>query len=393
MAATSPRVRLSVTRIHRSNGSRRPAAAVLDWWVEPVPYVPGTPSTGGLFWVRGSAQDAGDRWHWSIFVKVLQSPSRWEHIDDVPEQLRELLLDSFPWRLELDVLASDIARRLPEDVRQPATYDVHEIADDLVAIWMEDVQQTSRAWDLDRFRRAARALGRLAARRRADRAEPFRPGDPMSRSPGYALRYYTEGRVLHGAVEPLRDDAMWGHPTLAAALAATHDVELRSDYIAASRRIPELLNSLDTLPQTYVHGDASPQNLLVPAAAPDSFVVIDWGFDSPHAIGFDLGQLLIGLIHAGELTAEALPAIHEVILSAYLDGVGAEGMAVSDADVRDGYVGSLVVRSAFTALPIELLQAPAPLGDDVAAASGLWIERVRLTRYLLDLAATLPSRR
>ena len=71
--------------------------------------------------------------------------------------------------------------------------------------------------------------------------------------------------------------------------------------------MPAVLDALDALPQCYQHGDASPQNLLVPEGNPDEFVVIDWGFDCPQAVGFDLGQLLVGLAHAGELAPEALP--------------------------------------------------------------------------------------
>ena len=64
---------------------------------------------------------------------------------------------------------------------------------------------------------------------------------------------------------------------------------------------------MDTLPQALPHGDASPQNLLVPADDPDTFVAIDVSFQNPQAVGFDLGQLLVGLTHAGLLPAAALP--------------------------------------------------------------------------------------
>ena len=41
-------------------------------------------------------------------------------------------------------------------------------------------------------------------------------------------------------------------------------------------RIPAILEGLRTRRQLMIHGDASPQNLLVPAGAPDTFVAIDW---------------------------------------------------------------------------------------------------------------------
>lgn len=56
----------------------------------------------------------------------------------------------------------------------------------------------------------------------------------------------------------------------------------------------------DRLPQTYAHGDASPQNLLLAANEPGTVIVIDWGFGSLVPIGFDLGQLVVGLAHAGK---------------------------------------------------------------------------------------------
>ena len=68
-----------------------------------------------------------------------------------------------------------------------------------------------------------------------------------------------------------------------------------------------MLDALEALPQCYQHGDASPQNLLVPKGKPDEFVVIDWGFDCPQAVGFDLGQLLIGDGQAAN-TAAAITA-------------------------------------------------------------------------------------
>ncbi|TCN44593.1 hypothetical protein EV644_101270 [Kribbella orskensis] len=53
------------------------------------------------------------------------------------------------------------------------------------------------------------------------------------------------------------------------------------------------------------YGDACPQNLLVPADQPDGFVAIDWTASGLVAAGDDLGQLLIGRAHSGELGARS----------------------------------------------------------------------------------------
>jgi hypothetical protein len=86
------------------------------------------------------------------------------------------------------------------------------------------------------------------------------------------------------------------------------------------------------LPQTYQHGDASPQNLLVPADKPDEFVMIDRG--------------------------------------------------VRQEAVRYGYLGSMLARATFTALPLEAFGAQP--SDELAR---LFDQRVRLTRALVDLVS------
>ncbi len=111
-------------------------------------------------------------------------------------------------------------------------------------------------------------------------------------------------------------------------------------------------------------------------------MVIDWGFDCPQAVGFDLGQLLVGLAHAGELAPEALPAVHKVIVKAFLEGLAEEGMDVTEEQVLYGYLGSLCARATFTALPLDQITTP---GD--AATLGLFEDRVQLTRTLVDLVS------
>lgn len=182
------------------------------------------------------------------------------------------------------------------------------------------------------------------------------------------------------AIPALSDDATWQHPLLKAAVCSAGDHGLRTDLMALASRATQVLDQLDQLPQVYQHGDASPQNLLVAADDPDTFVVIDWGFDCPQAVGFDLGQLLIGLGHAGSLEPRDLLGVHEVIADAYTEGLNAAGPVATAEQVRFGYLGSLLLRSAFTALPLE--QFGAPPSEGLAELFG---QRVRLTRFMVDL--------
>ena len=362
-----------------------PGAIVLTARAEPVDYLVGTPSTAALLRVRGTARRTdGSTTDWSAFVKRLQSPRHWEHLEMIPEAFRAEFLENLPWRLEIAVHESDVATHLPDGMRLPDVYLIHDEGDDRATMWMENVAESTDPWDLTRFEHAAYLLGRLAAKRQEHLVQPLMPR-PGITTPGIGLRYYVGGRVTLGTLPALRDDATWRHPLLDAAVWANGEHMLRADMLALAQRIPEVLEALDALPQTYQHGDASPQNLLVPAGEPDTFVVIDWGFDCPQGVGFDLSQLLIGLGHAGILDTDQLRAVHGVIVDAFTEGLNADSRLASAEQVRYGYLGALMLRSAFNALPLELMGMPP--SDEVAE---LFSRRVRLTRFMVDLTRELP---
>ena len=338
-----------------------------------VAYEPVSPATGALLRVTGATADGQP---WSLFLKVLQHPRHWPRLGELPAEIRQPFLEMFSWRGELAAWEPGFADRLPAGLRLPRLYRLDELGDDRVAVWMENVRTLEDPWEPPRFARAARALGRLAARR-SDPAVLAASGLP----PGTGLRYYSRSRVELVGLPTLERDEVWAHPLVAGAV----DGRLRADLRALGARVPELLDRLDALPQALPHGDASPQNLLVPADAPDSFVAIDVSFQNPQAVGFDLGQLLVGLTHAGQLPAAVLPEVHAVLVPAFTDGLRAEGGQASAEEVAWGYVASLVVRAGFTSLPFErLAERPTP------ALAATFRERAALTRAIADLALALP---
>lgn len=187
----------------------------------------------------------------------------------------------------------------------------------------------------------------------------------------------------------LSDDRTWRRSPLTAALAAPGDGDgaLQNDLLELARRVPRLFDMLDELPQVMFHGDASPQNLLPTAKDPDEFVVIDWMLGGLAAVGWDLGQLLIGHAHAGTLRVEEMPALRLALADAYTAGLAEEGVIVDVAAVRAGLDAALVVRGAFTALPLERLSEPS-----TPALRTLIAERLRLTRYLVDVGLAASAR-
>jgi hypothetical protein len=344
----------------------------------PFPYRSGSPATAGLWRVdvrvRGGESVA-------YFVKLLRHVRLWPDLLHIPVEQRDEFASWFPWRYEYELVASGIGALLPAGMRTPALHARREADADHLALWFEFVDQRAAAWaDVD-FVRAARLLGALAARRREGAAANASLPDQARVSPP-GIRRYVGGRVANTFVPLIRGDELWRHPTVAAAMSVSGDGRIVDDLRALADRLPAILDVLDELPRTYAHGDASPQNLLIPASAPDEFVVVDWGMGNLQPVGFDLGQLLVGLAHAGELDPSELPRIHAAILPSYLDGLAGEGFDVAEADVVAGYLGSLVARCALSSLPLELLGGP-PTPPNVA----LFAQRLRLTRALVDLSA------
>jgi hypothetical protein len=351
----------------------------------PIDYDWGSVATAGLW--RVDVTDGGARAA-TFFVKLVRHTRLWPGLSHVPtEEAKAAFIDYYPWHYELDIHESAIEAVLPPGLRTPLLHGVVRPDADHMGLWWEFIDQRTEPWDLADYRRAARLLGQLAARRRAGADVNAALPELARRPQDSALRFYTQARVRTGVLPMLQADGVWRHPVLKEAVRTAGDAALPADMLALGERLPRLLDLLDELPQTYAHGDASPQNLLLPAAEPGTIVVIDWGFGTLLPVGFDLGQLLLGLAHAGLTDVSELPAIDAAIFPAYLDGLAAEDYKVDPAQVRAGYVGGLAARSALCAIPVEKLGQP-----PTEELTQLCADRLRLTRLMLDMARdVLPA--
>jgi hypothetical protein len=355
--------------VMRVMAAAAPGADIAAWTVVADEYPVMTPSTGSLQRVIAT-MTGGQRV--SVFAKTLQSIRHWPAFDTIPEAFRDAAVAGFPWHVEADVYASGLLADLPDGLRSPRLFLVEELGDDRTRLWMEDVAAPSAAWDLARYQMAAHALGRLAGRYPAASIPAELP--PLGMGLGAFFRLRIQSTVL----PPLRSDQIWDHPLARAALAV--DPGLRADLLALADDAPAILDMLDDLPHTLAHWDACPQNLLADPERVDGFVAIDWSFTTAAPVGFDLGQLLAGLAQTGELDPTELPVVHAAIVPAFLEGLQNEGVDADPADVRSGYAGSLLVRSGFTALPLELLGR-----SDETGIADLFAQRARYARFLLDL--------
>jgi hypothetical protein len=333
--------------------------------------------TEAVLRLRGTARPAGDGparpLPWSLLVKTIRSPRHWPFLSQVPESFRDAAMAGFPWRAELDMRGAGVAGSLPPGLRLPALYRHDDLGDDRIALWTEWIDTAPGGWNLARYHRAATALGRMTARCRG-LSLPAAPGR------GTPLRHIVDGPITHWTVPALRDPGLTRHPLFAGLPMAS----LARDLGTLAGRLPALLDHFETLPRSFGHGDACPQNLLVPAGDPDTLVAIDLSWPFPEAIGYDLGQLLVGHAHSGQLPVSDLPRVHDLIIDGFMRGLRAESLDVPVADVTFAFEAALVVRNAFQSLPLERLADP--VTPELAALAA---RRVELTRYLVDVGLSM----
>jgi hypothetical protein len=240
---------------------------------------------------------------------------------------------------------------------------------------MEDVADAG-PWDLDRYRRAAVALGRLAGSWPEERAT-LELG--LARRPLERLFF---GKIAHVDLRLQAEDDFWLDPAVASAVDDRH----RADLARLAEVVPELLERATRLPHGLAHGDAAPDNLREPGDG--SIVAVDWSYGSIAALGADLGQLLAGRIESGAVDNAPVGDIADVIFDGYLDGLDREGCAAERGAVEEAWATHLAVRTVFSALVVD----HRPDLDD-AGRRELLARRAALGRFGLDLVARVSDRR
>ena len=312
--------------------------------LRPFDYAYGSPATGGLYRVVATSSDGRE---WSMFCKLLQHVRHWPTLSMLPPEFAEEFVQMFPWREELVLWSEAVTQALPSDMRAPQLYGIVELADDHATVWMEDIKQSETPWNADRFRRAAYALGRF----NAARSTPEAFADAAV-AKGVPLRLYGERTVPMRGLTALSDDSLWSHPWL------VEHLDVRERLLEIGPEVPHLLDQLEALPNVMPHGDASPQNLLVAVDAPDEFVVIDMSFQAAHAIGFDLGQLVLGLAHAGFIEADTVREMAAEVVEPYCRGLRDGGFTeFTDDQAYFGFAASMLIRSGFDIFAYEELAA------------------------------------
>ncbi|QSR26788.1 hypothetical protein CFH99_14255 [Nocardioides aromaticivorans] len=343
------------------------SVTVLRSHAEQVDYELPAITTGGRWWVRGTASIDGHERDFTLFVKHVHEWSRSPFFEMVPPEVREWAAGMVPWRTEGAVYSAGLGDLLPAGLAMPRAVGIHDIDERAYAVWLEVVPTVDADWDLERYRSAAHLLGRFAAR----------PGiRALARigSREWDVRSYVDGRLGHQVLPILGDEGIWRHPLVADAFA-----DLRPRLLAAVDRLPELTEELLAVPELVGHGDACPNNLLVRPDR-DGFTMIDFGFFMALPVGFDLGQLLVGEVQLGRGDGSDLAERGEACLASYVDGLAAEGLELDLATVRRAHALHLLVFSGLSAMPFEHLDA-----EPTDALRAMAATRAAIARHALDL--------
>ncbi|HEY9312675.1 phosphotransferase [Williamsia sp.] len=303
------------------------------------------PGTAGLWRVHVQ----GDRGQGAAVVKVLRHPSEWPVLASMPPEAREFFLRTFPWSQDPDVLA-EVAPCCPDGLRTVGLLGAQWHGKHLRSMWLEDLGDVQIFTTASQFERAARLLGEMTGIRAA-------AGSPLSEQfdDGFALTMIARERVRGMDLRLLA--GMLDDP------GTTLPRDLVKDLLWVGDHIDRLLCALGELPQTPVHGDAAPDNLVLDPGDDGTIVLIDLAQTPRHAVGFDLGQMVFG--RHSPVLALGEDAIDRIV-EEYAAGLALGGLPVDVPTVWAGFVGSAVIRNAF-----EVADATTGLPGKIAAAQYL----------------------
>ena len=272
------------------------SAHVANWSIVPLS---GGFSGSHVYHVTGTAMSQSGAAPWAVVLKVLRA----DPLHDVPAGWAY-------WRREALVYASGHLDHLEGGLRAPRCFLVEEEASGSICLWLEALDAPEATlWSSANYAMIARTFGRFNG--------AFLTGRPIPSAPWLApswLRAHVEARAPAVALlAAQRDHALvrlvWPASNIAGALRLWEERLL-------------LLAALDRLPQTFVHRDATPRNLMVHPRDVGTIVsAIDWGLAGPGVVGEDVGSLLLGQLTLSTGVAAAAGELDRTIFDAYLDGL------------------------------------------------------------------------
>lgn len=308
-----------------------PVEAVPVWQVAPLRRGSGIASTGP-FLVSGQATVQGTTKDWTMVLKIVRPPvgSRYDREARVASHWAY-------WRREPLAYASAVLKHL-QGLAAPRCYGIVENAnEERILLWLEAVQGANVALDVSRVQAVARALGQFNGA-----AAPVDGAMEMEWLARQALRSRMERMALEQAPHGFAERTLWRHSAIQHWLPSGFEAAVAYLW---ERRI-ELLDGLDALPHTIVHGDANPENILLPQRhtieAPP--IGLDWSNLGVAALGTDLADHVVWSYLTGGASTANYPI--DSAVDAYCAGLSDVGYACTRADVVMGFNASAALMAA-----------------------------------------------
>jgi hypothetical protein len=325
-------------------------------------------ATGGVYRVRG------DRF--SLVIKIVRHGS-----DDDPNGM--WLSGAEPehrnyWKREWLAYSTGFLDSLPGELRAPRTLLTTEPAADQGWVWMEDVEGHPGAkWEPDDYDSVAFDLATTQA--------AFVSGRSVLPDYEWLARRWLRGWVetVGHQIATLDDDALWADD----ALADLAPLRPRVKALWASRET--LLQVVETAPQTIVHCDFWPTNLI--AADDGTTVAVDWSQVGIGAVAQDLDQMVLDPVWMQVTPNGPIAELESHVLRGYLSGLRSSGVDLGDSAVRRWYAAAASLRYA------PLLAAAASSGADPRRLEERFNrpyaviarDRARVVAHALDLGEAL----
>jgi hypothetical protein len=368
---------------------RSDTVALLDWQSSPLASGVGNPVSLGLYRFGGSAQDRDETVPWSLVLKMAQSPANVGAVDmgegDNPTHWNY-------WKRERYLYESDLLEHLPPGLAAPRCFGVEERPGNVIWLWLEEITDVEDApWSLDRYGLAARHFGRFNGAYLAGRPLPGYPWLSVG-----LLRHWC--RDFDIGARPFYDlhqqPSVWEHP-LVCRIYPPPDANPFLHLLVDRKRF---LAALDACPQTVLHRDAYPTNLMRRRGehGREETVALDWALTGIGPVGEELAQIAAGAL--AQVEGAEPEDVDHVVFAGYLDGLHDGGWHGDARTVRFGYVASAALRIGLWLLyllnqafeegeGLEHHNAPGEPGEGPALRlEGLIEQQARATRFVLDLA-------
>jgi hypothetical protein len=292
---------------------RRGDLDVLDWQLAPAGRA-GNPVSAGVYRVSGRAQGRRDVVSWSVVLKIVRSPTG-KHQPGMEASAEPWYWNY--WKREIEVYRSGLLGELPKGFSAPQCYGLDERAG-AAWLWLEDVGDAQDSGWRETYGMAARQLGRFNAQHLRPEDLPTFPWLSAGVLKQWCLAYESLDSPLPGL-----------------------GPELQRLLSARDR----LIQTLDGLPHSLCHRDASPDNLIARRCKDGSIetVAVDWALVGLAPLGEELSALAVWA--AGHLGPAELAVFQRDVFESYMDGLRDCGWHGDAQTVRFGYLATAALRT------------------------------------------------